>query len=67
MNYRLLLPLILLCSTCSASAQERWFEVELLLFKRNVDINHISEDLAVKDVKIDTSKSIPLLKTAANN
>lgn len=67
MNYRLLLPLILLCTAFSSSAEERWFEVELLLFQRNTDIKAIKEELAVKDIIIDTSNSIPLLQPEENN
>ena len=62
MNYRLLLPLILLFSTLSIHAEERWFEVELLLFQRNVDINDVKEDFSIKDSIVNTDKSIPLLK-----
>ena|GEM_PF-441831 len=61
MNYRLLLPLILLCTSFSSQAQERWFEIELLLFQRNVAFNDIKEDLATEDAGVDSSNSIPLL------
>lgn len=67
MNYRLLLPLILLCATFSSSAEERWFEVELLLFQRNTDIKAVKEDLTIKDISINTSASIPLLKAAEDD
>ena len=66
MNYRLLLPLILLCTSFSSSAEERWFEVELLLFQRNTAIKAVKEDLAIKDIIIDTNTSIPLVKTEAD-
>ena len=62
LNYRLLLPLILLCTSFSSSAEERWFEVELLLFQRNTAIKAVKEDLAIKDIIIDTNTSIPLMK-----
>ena len=67
MNYRLLLPFLLLCSAFPAQAQERWFEVELLLFQRNVDIEDIKEDLAAENISVETANSISLFKTQANN
>ena len=67
LNYRLLLPLVLLCTTCSSYAEDRWFEIELLLFQRNVDIQDVKEDLALENAIIDTSKSVPLLKIQQNN
>lgn len=63
LNYRLLLPLILASTAFSVHAEERWFEVELLLFQRNTDITSTKEELVVKNLNIDTRKSIPLLKT----
>lgn len=67
MNYRLLLPFLLLCSAFPVQAQERWFEVELLLFQRNVDIEDIKEDLAAENISVETANSISLFKTQANN
>lgn len=66
LNYRLLIALILVSTAFSSSAEERWFEVELLLFQRNTDMQTVKEDLAVEDISIDSSSSIPLLKTAVN-
>lgn len=66
MNYRLFLPLLLLCSTFSTHAQQRWFEVELLLFQRNVDIKDIKEDLATDNISVDTKNSISLFKAGRN-
>ncbi|MCG6200485.1 peptidoglycan binding protein CsiV [Psychromonas antarctica] len=66
MDHKLLLPLILLFSTFSSSAEERWFEVELLLFQRNVDIADVKEDLSSENIAIDTANSLPFLKTAEN-
>lgn len=66
MNYRLLLPLLLLGSTLSSHAEERWFEVELLLFQRNVDLQDISETLATDNIEIDSTKSISLIKKPVN-
>ena len=67
LNYRLLLPLILLCTTSAISAEERWFEIELLLFQRNMDIKAVKEDLIIKNSMIDSSSSTRLLKTEVNN
>ena len=61
LNYKRLLPLILLCASASINAETRWFEVELLLFERNAEINSTQESLIVKDAFADTSNSIPLL------
>ncbi len=66
MNYRLLIALILVSTAFSSHAQERWFEVELLLFQRNLDMQTVKEDLAVKNISIDSSSSIPLLNTAVH-
>lgn len=66
LNYRLLLPLVLLCTSFSSRAEDRWFEIELLLFQRNTDINDISETLALKKIKVNTINSVPLLKTIDN-
>ena len=63
MNYKLLIACILLCTTFSISAEERWFEVELLIFQRNIDPSAVKEELAIKNFMIDTSSSTPLLKT----
>jgi len=63
LNYRLLLPLILASTVFSVHAEERWFEVELLLFQRNTDITSTKEELVVKNHSIDTRKSIPLFNT----
>lgn len=67
LNYRLLLPLVLLFTTCSSYAEDRWFEIELLLFQRNIDIQDVKEDLTLENTVIDTSRSVPLLKTLRNN
>ncbi|WP_354625601.1 peptidoglycan binding protein CsiV [Psychromonas sp. MME2] len=63
MNYRLILPLILLLHAFPASAEERWFEIELLLFQRNVKLQDVSEHLTNDNINIDLSNSIPLIKT----
>lgn len=67
LNYRLLLPLILICTAFSTNAEERWFEVELLLFQRNIDIQDVKEDLATENITIDSTTSISILKKQLNN
>jgi len=66
LNYRLLLPLILMCTTFASHAEERWFEIELLLFQRNADFNDIKEDLATENASVDSSNSISLLTAQLN-
>jgi hypothetical protein len=56
----------LLSSAFSISAQERWFEVELLLFKRTVDLKDVKEDLTINKNIVDSRDTLPLLKTAIN-
>lgn len=63
MTYRLILPFTLLLSSLSATAADRWFEVELLLFQRNVELENVNEHLGNDQINIDLSKSIPLIKT----
>jgi len=46
----------------STQAEQRWFEVELLMFQRNVDIQNITEHLSSEQLLVDTSNSIKLLK-----
>ncbi|MFT7422190.1 MAG: hypothetical protein ACI8UC_000250 [Psychromonas sp.] len=65
MNYKLFLPIMLLCSSFSASAEERWFEVEVLLFQRNISIEKIAEKLSDDIIALDTSSSISMLKVNA--
>lgn len=55
----------MLSSSLSATAEDRWFEVELLLFQRNVELQNVTEQLANEQVDIDLSESIPLIKTQA--
>lgn len=66
MNYRKIGALFLTLASLSAQAEERWFEVELLLFKRNVDIKDISEHLSAQAADVDTSNSMNLIKTNSN-
>lgn len=62
MNYKLLLPLLMLGSSFSAFAAERRFEVEVLVFQRNVDINKINEEYSTTPISVNTSNSIAMLK-----
>jgi len=61
LNYKLLLPALLLGT--AFPAQARWFEIELLAFKRNVPMDAQSEELVRKNINVDTTNSIPLLRT----
>ena len=62
MNFKFLLPLILLCCAFSANAAERWFEVEVLLFQRNISFEKISEKLSDDKLPLNTDNSISMLK-----
>ena len=67
MNCRYLLSL-LIAATCSLNAQaessntDRWFDVELLVFKRNVDIHKISEQLDQNNVYLKQRDRLEVLK-----
>lgn len=63
MKYRTLTALLLSFTSFSTIAEQRWFEVELLLFQRNAEIESFSEQLASKEIFVDTSNSISLLKS----
>jgi len=45
-------------------AEQRWFEVELLLFQRNVDIQGITEDLSSDELIVDSSNSVNMLNSS---
>ena len=62
MNYRRLLALFLGVVCFSAHAEQRWFEVELLLFQRNVEMQDIKEQLSSQEITVDTKDSISLLE-----
>lgn len=64
MNYRRLVAILFTVTSLSAQAEQRWFEVELLLFQRNVDIQNINEHLSSEQIVVDTSNSIELLKAS---
>lgn len=61
MNYRTLITLCLSLTSLSAVAEQRWFEVELLMFERNVKIQDIKEHLSSQEIIVDTDESISLL------
>lgn len=62
MNYRTLVALFLSVLTLSVHAEQRWFEVELLIFERNTDIQDIKEQLSSQQTVIDSEDSISMLK-----
>jgi len=57
-----LAALFLTVTSLTVHAEARWFEVELLLFQRNVDIQTINEHLSSEQLNVDTSNSINVLK-----
>jgi len=61
LNYRRLVTLFLCVASISAQAEQRWFEVELLVFQRNVDIESIAEHLPSQEIMVNTEKSISIL------
>ena len=71
MNCRYLLSL-LIAATCSLNVQaastesDRWFDIELLVFKRNVDIHKISEQLDQNNVYLKQRDRIEMLKIVHN-
>jgi len=67
-NYKLLLPALftLAAFSSAANAKREWFEVEVLIFERNVDMNKISEHSATDLLPIDTARSIELIHEQAN-
>ncbi|MFT6925578.1 MAG: hypothetical protein ACJAZP_001162 [Psychromonas sp.] len=65
MNYKLFLPIILLCFSFSANAAERWFEVEVLLFQRDISFEKTGERLSDDFLTLDTANSTEILKVNA--
>ena len=67
MNCRYLLSL-LIAATCSLNVQadstntDRWFDIELLVFKRNVDIHKISEQLDQNNVYLKQRDRLEVFK-----
>ncbi|WP_022940808.1 peptidoglycan binding protein CsiV [Psychromonas hadalis] len=64
MNYKTLVALFLSVASLSVQAEQRWFEVELLMFQRNVEMKDIKEHLSSQEIVINTDNSINLLKPA---
>lgn len=62
MKYKSLLALFIGVLSLSAQAEQRWFEVELLLFERNVDIKNLQEHLSSDEITVDTKQSIKYLQ-----
>ncbi|WP_166738790.1 CsiV family protein [Psychromonas algarum] len=64
MNCRYILPLLIAvtCSLNAHAASGRWFEVELLVFKRNVDVKDISEQLDQKNVYLKQRERLEVFK-----
>lgn len=71
MNFRYLLPLFIVAASstftvqAASSESDRWFDVELLVFKRNVDIHSISEQLDQKNVYLKQRERLEVLKATA--
>jgi len=64
LNYKRLAALFFAVTSLSAQAEQRWFEVELLMFQRDVDIQSITEHLSSEQIMVDTSNSVSLLRAA---
>ncbi|WP_181817756.1 CsiV family protein [Psychromonas sp. B3M02] len=66
MNLRYILPLFF-AATCSLNAQaagDRWFDVEILVFKRNVDVQDNSEQLDQNNVYLKQRQRLEVIKAA---
>lgn len=61
MNFKKLLPLVLIFTSFSSIAETRWFEVEVLIFERNVDMNKLVENIPAEHEDINVSKRINLV------
>lgn len=64
MNFSYLLSLLLV-ATCSFNVQaadDRWFDVEILVFKRNIDVQKISEQLDQNNVYLKKQQRLEVLK-----
>lgn len=65
LNFRYIFSIILIASYSLgslASAEDRWFDVELLVFKRNVDVNNVSEQLDQNDVYLKQVNRLEVFK-----
>ena len=66
MNLRYILSL-LLAATCSLNVQaagDRWFDVEILVFKRNVDVQDNSEQLDQNNVYLKQRERLEVIKAS---
>lgn len=65
MNLRYILPL-LIATTCSFNVQagDRWFDVEIIVFKRNVDVKNTSEQLDQNNVYLKQRDRLEVIKAA---
>lgn len=64
MNCRFILP-FLIAATCSLSVQaatDRWFDIEIIVFKRNVDVQKQTEQLDQENVVLAPRKRIDFFK-----
>jgi len=66
LNYRLFLPLLLLANIFSVNAEERRFEIELLVFQRNIDIKDMKEKFSTEPLLLDTQETISMLNALPN-
>lgn len=64
MNFRSLLVVVLTLTSLSTQAKQRFFEVELLIFQRNVEL---PEQLSSQPTNLEMTNSISLLKTTQNS
>jgi len=64
LNFRstLLLVVASLCSLHIQAAGDRWFDVEILVFKRNVDVQKLSEQLDQNNVYLKKRDRLEVLK-----
>lgn len=65
LNFRYIFSLLVIASmsfSTQASAADRWFEVELLVFKRNVDVQDISEQLDQNNVYLKQRERLEVFK-----
>jgi len=63
LNLRYILPL-LIATTCSFNVQagDRWFDVEIIVFKRNVDVQNSSEQLDQNNVYLKQRDRLEVIK-----
>jgi hypothetical protein len=66
LNYRIIIPLLLLLNVFSVNAEERIFEIEILVFQRNIDINDMKEKFSTEPLLLDTQESVVMLNTFPN-